>query len=92
MILPTSSWANRRRSPMCRREQCQRIVATLRAIGPRTREYLEAITSIPGNNLRSAIIDCMRAGTVRVVRGRFGKTEAGNKAELLMATSLGKKV
>lgn len=87
MIRPTSAWANRARSAMTRRKQCERIVSRLTKHGPLTRERLETVTGIPGNSLRSAVIDCMRARTVRVVRGRYGKTRAGNEAELLAVKS-----
>lgn len=85
MIRPTSSWANRSRSPLTRKQQRERIVQRLKFHGPMTREALESWTLIPGNSLRSAVIDCMRSGSVRVVPGKYGKTKAGNKAELLAA-------
>ena len=84
MIRATSSIANRNRSAGTRADQRSKVVHMLKNYGPKTREALEVATGINGSTLRPVVIECLKAGKIRVLKAR-GKTKAGNAAELLGA-------
>jgi hypothetical protein len=84
MIRETSSMANRNRDANTRADQRRAVAAKLKQCGPLTREALEFFTGIEGNTLRPVILECIKAKTIRRLKG-CGTTKAGNKAELLGA-------